>query len=63
MIHPTAIVSSRAEIDPSVNVGPYAVIGDDVILKEGVEVGSMSSSRAPLSLETELGSFLLRALE
>jgi len=40
MIHPTAIVSSRAEIDPSVNVGPYAVIGDDVILKEGVEVGS-----------------------
>ena len=40
MIQPTAIVSSRAEIDPSVNVGPYSVIGDDVILKEGVEVGS-----------------------
>jgi UDP-N-acetylglucosamine acyltransferase len=40
MIHPTAIVSSRAEIDLNASVGPYAVIGDDVTLTEGVEVGS-----------------------
>ena len=40
MIHPTAIVSPRAEVDQSVTIGPYAVIGDEVILKSGVEVGS-----------------------
>ena len=29
-IHPTAIVDSKAELDESVNVGPYAVIGPHV---------------------------------
>jgi UDP-N-acetylglucosamine acyltransferase len=33
MIHPTAIIHPRAHLDPSVDVGPYAVI------EEGVEVG------------------------
>jgi acyl-[acyl carrier protein]--UDP-N-acetylglucosamine O-acyltransferase len=27
MIHSTAIIDSRAELDSSVEVGPYAVIG------------------------------------
>lgn len=31
-IHPTAIVSEKAQLDPSVEVGPYCVIGDNVEL-------------------------------
>ncbi len=30
MIHPTAIISKSAEIDMSVTIGPYSVIGDNV---------------------------------
>jgi UDP-N-acetylglucosamine acyltransferase len=34
MIHPTAVVDSKARLDPTVRVGPYAVID------EGVELGA-----------------------
>jgi UDP-N-acetylglucosamine acyltransferase len=34
MIHPTAVVHSRARLDPTVRVGPY------VVIDEGVEVGA-----------------------
>ena len=34
MIHPTAIIHPKAKLDPSVRVGPYAII------EEGVEVGA-----------------------
>ena len=37
MIHPTAIIHSKARLDASVEVGPYAVID------EGVEVGAECS--------------------
>ena len=30
MIHPTAVVSPKAEIGKNVEIGPYAVIEDDV---------------------------------
>ncbi len=29
-IHPTAIISTRAQVDPTVEVGPYVVIDDEV---------------------------------
>ena len=32
MIHPTAIISKSAEIDSSVEVGPYSIIHDNVKL-------------------------------
>lgn len=38
-IHSTAIVASGAELDSSVEVGPYAVIGPNVRLAAGVKVG------------------------
>jgi UDP-N-acetylglucosamine acyltransferase len=38
-IHATAIVSSGAEIDPSVTVGPYSVIGPHVKIGAGTTVG------------------------
>ncbi len=34
-IHPTAIIDSNANLDPSVEVGPYCVIGADVSIDEG----------------------------
>ena len=30
MIHPTAIISKSAEIDSTVTIGPYSVVGNNV---------------------------------
>ncbi|HJQ69129.1 MAG TPA: acyl-ACP--UDP-N-acetylglucosamine O-acyltransferase [Blastocatellia bacterium] len=39
-IHPTAIISTKAELGRNVVVGPYSVIGEDVILHDDVRVAS-----------------------
>ena len=39
-IHPTAVVSPRAELASDVRVGPYAVVEDDVVIGEGCEIGA-----------------------
>ncbi len=39
MIHSTAIIASGAELDSSVTVGPYAVIGEHVKIGAGTTVG------------------------
>jgi acyl-[acyl carrier protein]--UDP-N-acetylglucosamine O-acyltransferase len=39
-IHPTAVVEKGAELDDSVEVGPYSVIGADVSIGSGTVVGS-----------------------
>ena len=38
-IHATAVVSSKAEIDSDVKIGPYSVIEDNVIIQSGTEIG------------------------
>ena len=38
-IHPTAVVSDKAELGTHVMVGPYAVIEDDVIIGDGCQIG------------------------
>jgi UDP-N-acetylglucosamine acyltransferase len=38
MIHPTAIISSRAQIGRNVHVGPYSIIGDQVTLHDEAEI-------------------------
>lgn len=38
-IHPTAIVSSKAELAEGVVVGPFAVIEEDVTIDEGTHIG------------------------
>jgi UDP-N-acetylglucosamine acyltransferase len=40
VIHPTAVIDSRAELAPDVRVGPYSVIGPDVTIAAGAEVGA-----------------------
>jgi UDP-N-acetylglucosamine acyltransferase len=39
MIHPTAIVDSKADIDSNVEVGPYSIIGANVHIGSGTVVG------------------------
>lgn len=39
MIHPTAVVDSKAEIEKDVEVGPYVVIGSDVRIGAGTVIG------------------------
>ncbi len=42
-IHPTAIVSERANIHPEATVGPYAVIRGNVTLEKGVVVDQFTT--------------------
>jgi len=43
MIHPTAIISDKAQLGKRVSVGPYSVIGDLVEIKDDVIIGSHCS--------------------
>jgi UDP-N-acetylglucosamine acyltransferase len=40
MIHPTAIIDSKADIDANVEVGPYSIIGANVHIGSGTVIGS-----------------------
>ncbi len=40
MIHPSAIIDPKAEIDTDVSIGPYTVIGKDVEIGSGAIIGS-----------------------
>ena len=51
-IHPTAIISSKAQLGDNIDVGPYSIIGDDVILHDDIRVGSHCVLEGP----SEFGS-------
>ena len=51
MIHPTAIVDSKAQLDSDIEVGPYAIIGPDV----KVGAGTVVQAHAYLSGHTTIG--------
>ena len=38
-IHPTAVIDPKAELDSSVEVGAYAVVGPDVRIGAGSKIG------------------------
>ena len=40
LIHPSAVISPRAELLPGVTVGPYAVIEEDAVVGEGCEIAA-----------------------
>jgi UDP-N-acetylglucosamine acyltransferase len=50
-IHPTAIVSPKAEIDEGVSIGPYCVIGKGVRIEKGTEI----ISHVVIECNTEIG--------
>lgn len=39
MIHPTAIIDKKAEIDRDVEIGPYSVVRDNVTIGSGTTIG------------------------
>lgn len=39
MIHETAVIDPKAEIDMDVDIGPYTIIGDDVSIGKGTVIG------------------------
>jgi UDP-N-acetylglucosamine acyltransferase len=51
MIHPTAIVSPKAELESDVEVGPYTIIGDKVKIGENTRIGPHVVIEGP----TEIG--------
>jgi len=51
MIHKTAIVSSKAEIDTTVNVGPYSIIDDNV----KIDSNTIIESHVVIKKNTVLG--------
>lgn len=51
LIHPTAIIGKKAEIGEHVEIGPYAVIEDNVKIHDGCQI----ASHVLISSGTELG--------
>ena len=50
MIHATAIVDPKAELDSSVTVGPYSIIGADVQIGAGTVIGPHAVIKGPTTL-------------
>ncbi|MBL4829079.1 MAG: N-acetyltransferase [Aliivibrio sp.] len=53
MIHPSAIVSDKAEIQENVIIGPFCVIHENVIIIKGTQIGSYCEIGIPTKLATE----------
>jgi UDP-N-acetylglucosamine acyltransferase len=49
-IHPTAIVDPAAELDPSVEDGPYSIIGPKVKICAGTTIGPHAVLRGPMTI-------------
>ena len=46
-IHPSSIVSEKAKIDPTVKIGPFCIIGDNVEIKSGSSILSHAVIKGP----------------
>ena len=46
-IHSSSIISSKANIDSSVEIGPFCIIGDNVQIDEGTKILSHSVIKGP----------------
>ncbi|MBX7222330.1 MAG: acyl-ACP--UDP-N-acetylglucosamine O-acyltransferase [Blastocatellia bacterium] len=56
-IHPTAIVSPRAEIGTNVQIGPFSVIGAEVVIEDNVEIGPHCVIEGPTRIGRETKCF------
>ena len=50
MIHPTAIVSDKAQIADDAEIGPFSIIGDDVMIGSGTCIESHVVVRGPTTI-------------
>lgn len=53
MIHPTALVSSSAQIDDGVEIGPYCIIHEHVRIKKNTKLGAYCELGLPTPLAHE----------
>lgn len=53
MIHPSAIIDPRAQIDSDVSIGPFCVIGADVSIGAGSKIGPHVVIEGPTSMGRE----------
>jgi UDP-N-acetylglucosamine acyltransferase len=58
-IHPTAVIDNRAELDSSVEVGPYAIIEAGVRIAAGTKIASHAVISGPTTIgkNNEISSF------
>ena len=49
-IHPTAIIDPKAELDSSVEVGPYSIIGAGVKVNADTRIGSHVVLKGPTTI-------------
>jgi UDP-N-acetylglucosamine acyltransferase len=49
-IHPTAIVNAKAELDSSVEIGPYTIIGENVKINAGTRVAGHVIINGPTTI-------------
>lgn len=56
-IHPTALVSGRAEIGEDVEIGPYSVVDDDVTIGNGCQISSSVRLHSGVHLGREVRVF------
>jgi UDP-N-acetylglucosamine acyltransferase len=50
VIHPTAIVSSQAEIGAGVTIGPYSIVGERVCIGDGTTIGPHVVIKGPTTI-------------
>jgi UDP-N-acetylglucosamine acyltransferase len=50
LIHPTALVDPRAELDAGVEIGPYSIVGAGVRIGAGTRVGPHAVLRGPTTI-------------
>ena len=53
LVHPTAIVSPRAELGRDVSIGPYAIVGDGVRIGDRTRIGAHVVVEGPTTLGEE----------
>ncbi len=53
MIHPTAIIDQKAQLDENVRVGPYTIIGAEVEIGSGTEIASHVVINGPARIGKE----------
>lgn len=61
-VHPTAVVSPRAELGEGVSVGPFAIVGDDVRVGDRTRVGAHVVVEGPTTLGADNVVFPFAAL-
>ena len=51
MFHPTSVISSKAEISSNVNIGPFCIVDENVIIEKDCEL----ISHVHISGKTKIG--------